>query len=97
MDLAPSNFKKRKVNDYLNKIISDTPYNKDFKEKVFKALTGEYTEEDILRAEQEQRELLEQIESEMDFKECVPATESKVFLGTTAKEICDKYIDDNPV
>lgn len=93
---VPSSFMKNKARKYVESIISDTPYNREFREKVFKALVGDYTEEDILRAEQEQRELLEQIEREMENKECIQATESKVFLGT-AEQISQQYIDDNPV
>lgn len=91
-----SNLKKNKIKEYLDSVISDTPYNREFRDKVFKALVGDYTEEDILRAEQEQRELLEQIECEMKNKECIQATESKVFLGS-AEQISQQYIDDNPV
>lgn len=98
MDLATSlpTFKLNKLKDGINKMISENPYTRDFKEKVIRALTGQYTEEDILRVEREQRELLEQIEREMEIKHSVEATESIVFLGT-AKEICDKYIDDNQI
>ena len=89
-------FKLNKLKDGINQIISKNPYTEDFKEKVIRGLTGKYTEEDILRVEQEQRELLEQIEREMEIKHCVEAKESIVFLGT-AKEIYNQYIDDNQV
>ena len=87
-------FKKKKIWEGLNSMISDTPHNREFKERVFKSLIGEYTEEDVKRAEEEQAELLRQIDIEMDNKVCVSATESKVFLGE-AKQILAEYIDDN--
>jgi hypothetical protein len=91
---ALSSFKKQKLQEYLNTLISDTPYNREFKERVYKSLIGDYTEEDIKRVDIEQQQLLEQIEKEMEIKECIPATESKVFLGTI-KEISNQYIDGN--
>jgi hypothetical protein len=88
-----SNFKKNKLLAQLNSMISDTPFNREFKERVFKSLTGEYTQEDVERIRQEQDELLRQIDEEMENKECISATESKVFLGS-AKEISHQYIED---
>lgn len=88
-----SNFQKKKIYEGLNRIISNTPYNQEFKEKIYRGLIGDYTEEDVKRIEIEQEQLLEQIEREMEIKECIPATESKVFLGT-AKEISNQYIED---
>jgi hypothetical protein len=62
------------------------------KEKIYRALIGDYTEEDILEAQREQQYILEQIEKEMEIKGCVDVQESKVILGET-KEICDYSID----
>jgi hypothetical protein len=89
-----SSFKKQKILEDLNKMISDTPYNREFKERVYRSLIGDYTEEDVKRIEKEQEQLLEQIEREMEIKECIQASESKVFLGSV-KEISNQYIDGN--
>jgi hypothetical protein len=78
----------------LNSMISDTPYNREFKERVFKSLIGEYTEEDVMRVNQEQDELLRQIDLEMENKECISASGSKVYLGSV-KEISSQYIEDD--
>ena len=87
-------FQKQRITENLNKMISDTPYNRDFKERVLKSMLGEYTEEDVKRVDEEQNYLLEQLEKEMEIKECIPATESKVFFGLASQQqISDKYIE----
>jgi hypothetical protein len=87
-----ANIKKKKILSQLNSMISDTEFNREFKEKVLKSLLGEYTQEDVERARQEQEEILRQIDEEMENKECISATESKVILGS-AKEISQQYIE----
>lgn len=96
-----SRFQKQKIMEGLNRVISDTPANREFKEKVFRSLIGDYTEEEIKLIQREEQEYLEQIEREMENKECIYATKGKVILGDvkatlpSVKEISTQYIHDN--
>jgi two-component SAPR family response regulator len=85
---------KQKISEVVHGMISNTPYTQDFREKVIRALTGDYTEEDILEEERQQREFLEQLEKEFDYKYCIQAEESQVFEGSAQEVMSRINIDE---
>lgn len=92
--------KKLKIKEYIDKLISNTGYNQDFKERVIRSLTGDYTQEEIDNQEREAQEYLAQIEEEMIHKECIQPEPCIVFYNMTAEEamkqgnICELSIQD---
>ncbi len=78
---------KQRITETINRIISDSPYTQDFRDKVIRSLMGEYTQEEIEEEERRQQELLARLEFEFDFKHCIQPDEAKVFVGMTAQEI----------
>jgi hypothetical protein len=86
--------RRENIEENINRTISNTPYNKEFKEKVIRALLGDYTEEDIKKEEEYQKELLNQLESEFLFKECIGVEETKVIFKDKDIESNDKQITD---
>lgn len=91
-----SNRRKTTLMEYLDSIISKNPWTEDFKNRVLRAMTGEYTEDDVKQANEEVEKELEAIEGMGMYREIVPCEESKVFVGMKAEEILSgKYIDEH--
>lgn len=87
--------RKLKIKEYIDKLISNTGYNQEFKDRVIRSLTGDYTQEEIDNQEKETQEYLAQLEQEMTHKECIQAQPSQVFYNLTPQQvICELSIQD---
>lgn len=90
--------KKQKIREYIDKIISPSPYNDEMKDRIVRSLTGEYTQEEIDEYERRTKEYLAQIEQEMINKHCIQSETSKVFYNVKPEDVmCQLSIEDEQV
>lgn len=82
-------FEKKKIRDQVDSIFGDNPNYKEMKERVYRSLIGDYTEEDVEYYKEENKAILAKLEQETDVGLAMPE-ESQVIHG---KIMSQEYIE----
>lgn len=80
-------FEKKKIREQVDSIFGDNPNYKEMKERVYRSLIGDYTEEDIEFYKEENNVILAKLEQETEVGIAMPE-ETQVIYGKIMSQEC---------